>query len=352
MKYKLLIIGIIINAIIGITAYTLRPVKINYYGPSENISFAVPTNFPKPKYSFLENSISPNGYRLGKILFYDPLLSMDQSISCANCHQSFAAFADVNQSVSRGIKQCAGSRNAPALLNLAWQENFMWDGRIKQLESTALNAITNPCEMANDMNTITSRLQMVPAYPALFKNAFGDSTINSVNVTKALTQFMVMLVSANSKYDKHMRGEAGGVLTSNEQKGYALFKKNCSTCHTEPLFSDNTFRNTGLDAGSYERGRESFTHRKEDFGKFRVPTLRNVELTAPYMHNGGLSTLQSVLSHYANGVQPNPNLDPQLNKDGRLGISLSIAEQISIIAFLKTLSDKTFVNDKRLQLPQ
>lgn len=351
MKYKVLIIVVFLNIIIGIAAFTLRPIKINYDSQIERITFTVPPNFPKPKYAPLKSPVTPEEFKLGRILFYDPLLSMDQSISCANCHQSFAAFANIDQPVSHGIKQCAGTRNAPALFNLAWQDDFMWDGRINQLELTPLNAITNACEMANDLNTIISRLQRVPAYPVLFKKAFGDNAINSTNIAKALTQFMMMLVSANSKYDKHKRREPGGAFTVSEQRGYALFKQYCSTCHQEPLFSDNTFRNNGLELISSDYGRGKLTDRKEDFGKFRVPTLRNIEATSPYMHNGSLLTLNDVLLHYAKETQPNRNLDPHLSKYSRLGIPISAKDRLNIIAFLKTLTDKTFINDRRFQIP-
>jgi cytochrome c peroxidase len=351
MKKKLIIIIVLINVIICYFAFNLKPTHVNFDAKEENIELKVPSNFPQPAYDLKGNRLTPSGFKLGRILFYDRQLSLDQSISCGSCHQSNAAFANFERPLSRGIKGCTGTRNAPALFNLAWQMEFMWDGRLDQLDLTSHNAVTNPCEMANEINQVRARLQDLPMYPPLFRKAFGDSTITSKNMMKALAQFMAAMVSSNSKYDKHFRNEKGGAFSKEEQSGYTLFKQKCGSCHQEPLFTDRNFRNNGLETRSTDKGRDSLTHRKRDLGKFKVPSLRNVEVSAPYMHDGHLASLEDVLAHYDHGVKANPNLDPELKKNGRLGISLNGQEQQQILAFLRTLTDKEFINDKRFQTP-
>ncbi|UOE52525.1 cytochrome-c peroxidase [Mucilaginibacter sp. SMC90] len=351
MKKKLIIIIVLINVIIGYFAFNLKPAEVNFDAKEEDVQLKVPANFPKPVYDVKGNKLTPAGFKLGRILFYDRQLSLDQSISCGSCHQSKAAFANFARPLSRGIKGCTGARNAPALFNLAWQREFMWDGRLDQLDLTSHNALTNPCEMANDMNQIIARLQDLPMYPPLFRKAFGDPTITPKNMMRGLAQFMAAMVSANSRYDKHIRNDPGGTFSKEEELGYAVFKLKCSSCHREPLFTDHSFRNNGLEIWSADKGRDSLTHRKGDIGKFKIPSLRNVEVSAPYMHDGHLETLEQVLAHYAHGVKANPNLDPELKKNGRLGILLNSREQQQIIVFLRTLTDKDFISDKRFQNP-
>jgi cytochrome c peroxidase len=351
MRYKLLAIGIILNLVIGITAYNLRPAKINYHESPANVAFSVPSNFPKPVFDFKNHPVTPAGFKLGRILFYDRSLSMDQSVSCASCHQSFAAFANLDLPVSHGVKQCSGTRNAPGLFNLAWEQSFMWDGGVQYLPQSASRALINPCEMAIDLHTVSTRLQDIKPYEQLFRSAFGKSEITPPDILNALTQFTAMLVSANSRYDKYMRKEPEGKLTTGEIQGYALFRRKCSSCHTEPLFTDHSYRNNGLDVQSGDPGRGRITHKAGDEGKFRVPSLRNVELTAPYMHDGRFATLEEVLAHYANGVKNNVHLDAQLKHDGTMGIALPGSDQRMIIAFLKTLTDRQFINNTSFQMP-
>ncbi len=351
MKKKLFIVILLINAIIAYFGFNLSPTKVNYDTKVEQVRFAVPANFPQPSYDLKRNPVTPEGFKLGRILFYDRQLSLDHSTSCGTCHQSFAAFANFQKPVSRGMKGCTGQRNAPGLFNLAWQSEFMWDGRIDQFDLSSHNALVNPCEMANDVNNLSARLQGYQVYPPLFKKAFGDSTVTSENLLKALAQFMATLVSANSRYDKYIRKEKGGDLTRDELDGYILFREKCASCHQEPLFTDRSYRNNGLDIRSMDKGRDSLTHQSRDQGKFRVPSLRNVEVTSPYMHDGRFSTLAEVLAHYDHGVQPNANLDLSLRGKDRLGIPLKTNEQEKIMAFLLTLTDKQFISDRRFQTP-
>lgn len=316
-------------------------------GPQTSYEFVVPSNFPQPVYRFENNQVTRDGFELGHKLFYEDALSIDNSVNCGTCHQPFAAFANLDHSVSHGVNDCFGTRNAPPLFNLAWQEGFMWDGGVHHIEVSGLNALINPCEMGNDLNNIVQVLSRKTPYPELFRKAFGTPEINSQRLFKALTQFTGMMVSANSRYDKYVRKEAGGNFSGDELAGYVLFKEKCGQCHAEPLFTDKSYRSNGLDEVSSDRGRDSITQTGSDRGKFRVPSLRNIELTRPYMHDGRFYTLEDVLEHYNSGVKDHENLDPDLKKNGTRGIPLSRTQQQQIISFLKTLTDHEFINDKR-----
>jgi cytochrome c peroxidase len=314
----------------------------------DSLLFSIPKNFPPLPAVQKEFKVTPAGFTLGKALFYDPALSSDGSTACGNCHQASAAFANLSNALSSGVKGCKGTRNAPPLFNLAWQKTFMWDGRIAHLQDVPTNAITNPCEMATSMDSIMHTLRQSATYRQLFTQAFGNADITRDNVLSALQQFTVMLVSANSKYDKVKRQEPGFDFTPAEQAGYALFRKNCSSCHTEPLFTDQSYRNNGLDETSADIGRDSVTHSKGDAGKFRVPSLRNIEITGPYMHDGRFYSLKEVLQHYNSGMRNHANLDPVFkHANGKIGMILSLSEQQQVIAFLKTLTDVDFINDRR-----
>ncbi len=317
--------------------------------PADSTLFTVPANFPAPVYRSAENPVTDAGFKLGKLLFYDPVLSKDQSISCANCHQQFAAFANLDHPVSHGVDDCEGTRNTPALFNLAWQKAFMWDGGVNHIELSPLNAMTSSCEMANSLDTITTRLKNTARYPGLFTAAFGSKDINSQRLFRALAQFTSMLISANSKYDRVSRKEPGATFTPEEKQGYLLFSEKCASCHREPLFTDGSYRSNGLDKNPEDIGRDSITGMATDRGKFRVPSLRNVEVTAPYMHDGRFTTLKQVLDHYRSRVQDTPNLDPEFRGNGQLGIALTVTEQARILDFLKTLTDHEFIHNKKFQ---
>lgn len=350
MKIRLFVS--LISLVFFVCGFVVRKTANAPTTDADSIRFVVPANFPQPVYQFTNNAVTPAGFRLGRALFYDPILSKDSSISCANCHQPFAAFANLDHPVSHGVGYCLGTRNAPALFNLAWQKAFMWDGGVNHIEVSPLNALTSPCEMANSLDTITARLRQNTLYRQQFNEAFGSPEINSQKMLRTLAQFTTMLVSASSRYDKHARNEQGGRFTDDEASGYALFKQHCSACHKEPLFTDLGYRNNGLEAFSDDPGRDTITNNPADKGKFRVPSLRNIALTSPYMHDGRFETLQEVLEHYNSGVKPNASLDSALQKNGRLGIPLSALEQKQLIAFLNTLTDNDFINDKRFQSNQ
>ncbi|RYZ98546.1 MAG: cytochrome-c peroxidase, partial [Sphingobacteriaceae bacterium] len=222
----------------------------------DDIKFVVPANFPKPVYGFENNAITKNGFDLGRKLFFDPGLSTTRLISCGSCHQPFAAFANLGHEVSHGVDDCLGARNAPPIFNMAWHSEFMWDGGVKNIEIIPLNALNNSCEMGNSLSMAINYLNATKPYPELFNKAFGSNIINSQQMLRALAQFTAILVSANSKYDKHIRAEAGGEFTADEQSGYELFKQKCSACHKEPLFTDLSYRSNGLDETSRDIGRD------------------------------------------------------------------------------------------------
>jgi cytochrome c peroxidase len=309
--------------------------------------FLQPANFPAAVYHFNTNAITQAKFELGRKLFYEPRLSRDNTITCGTCHIQAAGFTHHGHDVSHGIEDRLGKRNSQPLANLAWSKTFLWDGGVFDLDLQPIVPITNPVEMDERMNRIISKLSSHTAYPGLFKQAFGTEEISAERVLKALSQFMVMLVSANAKYDSVTRGE-GAAFTPREQQGYQLFKAHCNSCHKEPLFTDGSFRDNGIGPGANkDEGRLLITLQEQDRYVFKVPALRNISYTAPYMHDGRFITLEAVLEHYAGHVQRTPNLDPLLKQQGSLGIALTKEEQASIIQFLKTLDDSTFITDKR-----
>ncbi len=305
------------------------------------LNVVFPDYFPAPAYDFGANPPTEQGFELGKKLFYDANLSADATVSCGSCHQQFAGFANLDHETSHGVDNCFGKRNAPVLFNLIWKDNLLLDGGIKNLELVPLNAIADTCEMATSLSAVMEYLNGNSTYKRQFKQAFGTSEITSQKMLFALAQFTGMMISDDSKYDQVKQGKT--TFTEEEQKGYQLFKTNCGQCHTEPLFTDNSFRNNGLDIISSDNGRAHITELITDEGKFKVPTLRNIEVSRPYMHDGRLSTLNEVLEHYSTGIKNHSNLDPILKN----GISLNSEEKISLLAFLKTLTDQTFLKNPK-----
>lgn len=310
--------------------------------------FVVPPKWPKPAYDFTKNPLSAEKVELGRALFYDPILSQDSSVSCASCHSQFTAFTHVDHALSHGIKDRIGNRNSPALMNLAWQNKFMWDGAVNHIDVQALAPISNHLEMDEKIENVIKKLHRNKLYKKLFKNAFGDSLATGEYALKAISQFMITLVSSNAKYDSVMLGKVK--FTDQEKSGYALFKKNCAACHTEPLFTNASFENNGLpvDTTLNDFGRMVITHNPLDSLKFKVPTLRNVEFSQPYMHDGRFKKLQEVLKHYVFGINKSKTLSFHLEQP----LMLKPSEQIDIIAFLLTLTDKKFLFDQRYSYPK
>ncbi|MEM9982152.1 MAG: cytochrome c peroxidase [Bacteroidota bacterium] len=313
---------------------------------AQEITFKQPASFPAPTYNLRENPVSSEVFALGRLLFYDGILSRDYTIACGSCHIQGTAFTHHFHDVSHGIEDRLGTRNAPSLANMAWQKEFFWDGGVNNLDMFHIVPIEDPVEMDESMENVLKRLRAHPDYPARFEAAFGTKEINYERFSKALSQFVVLMVSANARYDQYKRGEVE--LNVKEMAGLRLFKQKCASCHRGELFSDMTYRNNGLAINQYnDVGRYRITQLESDKYKFKVPSLRNVANTFPYMHDGRFYTLEQVLNHYQGGVQDTPNLDSLLIRGDQRGIPLTQEEKLQLIAFLKTLTDEEFLRDKR-----
>ncbi len=313
-----------------------------------DIRFEIPANFPPPVYDLSKNPVTQEGFELGRALFYDGILSRDGTISCGFCHQQSSGFTQHGHDLSHGIDDKLTLRNALPIQNLAWEKEFFWDGGVFHLDLFAISPIEADNEMDEELPNVLNKLRQHKTYPKMFEAAFGSPDITTDRFLKALSQFQLMCISADSKYDKYVRKE-GVMLTSEELAGLNVFQQKCASCHSGELFTDNSYRNNGLPVGNPEdTGRGRITLNAADDYKFRVPSLRNVEVTLPYMHDGRFRTLENVLDFYANGVVDSPTLDPSLKQNGRLGIPLNETEKKQIIAFLRTLTDQDFLRRKEI----
>ncbi len=312
------------------------------------IYFDIPKSWPKPHYDFTTNPLTEEGFQLGRNLFYDPILSRDNTISCASCHLQQTGFTHVDHDLSHGIESKIGTRNSLTLQNLAWSTTFMWDGGVNHLDVQPIAPITSAVEMDETLENVVAKLQKQELYKLLFEKAFGTKKITGQLTLIALSQYLVMLKTSNSKYDKVIRKEEK--FTEMEQKGYNLFKINCASCHTEPLFTNNSFENNGLavDETLNDYGRMRITQNPMDSLKFKVPTLRNIEFTFPYMHDGRFKTLTEVIKHYNSGIQNSKTLSKQLQKP----MNLSDNERTEIAAFLKALTDIEFLYNPKFNYPK
>ena len=295
-----------------------------------------------------DNPTTVEGIALGRALFFDPNLSVDQTVSCASCHRPELAFTD-GAAVSSGIQQRQGKRSAPSLLNIGFHyKEVFWDGRSASLEEQALHPLSDTLEMGNDWAQIEQRLRGSSRYEELFQEAFPSEEISRANTAKALAQFQRTLISANSKYDRVQRGEEE--FTAQEKRGWTIFfdagypevpMAECNHCHMDPLFTNLGFANNGLDSSATlldfpDSGLGAISGNKYDNGKFRVPTLRNIMLTAPYMHDGRMLTLSEVIDHYNSGGAYAENVDPNVRS-----LQLSDQDKSDLLAFLSTLTDST-----------
>lgn len=299
----------------------------------------------------IDNPQTVEGIALGKKLFFDPILSIDNTIACADCHAPEHAFSDTNR-FSSGVSGTVGNRNAMPLFNLAWNydETFFWDGHTFSLEHQALVPVTDPAEMKNTWLAVTTNLQQHTEYPALFERAFGTPSIDSSMVTKAIAQFERTLISSNSKFDTYLLGDIE--LSPEERNGFNIFmdeaKGDCFHCHgsdKNPLWTDNKFHNNGLDETFSDLGLGAVTGDPADNGKFRTPSLRNLAFTAPYMHDGRFETLDDVINHYSEGLKNAPTIDPLMKKVAQGGVGLSSTDKSDLKAFLLSLSDHKFINN-------
>ncbi len=316
-------------------------------------AFEMSTTFPVPDLP-RDNPLIKERIELGEKLFHDPALSWDNSISCVSCHQSDYAFADPRR-YSAGVEGRTGARHAMPLFNLAWKTSFFWDGRAPSLRTQALFPIQDHAEMDQSLTNLVAKLGSRETqranYPTLFTAAFGSPEITAEKIGLALEQFVLTLVSFDSKFDRAMKGKAK--LTDEEKRGFELFmteydpRRNqfgadCFHCHGGPLFQSQTFANNGLDATLTDPGRAKVTGNDADQGKFATPSLRNVALTAPYMHDGRFKTLEEVIEHYCTGIKRSATLDPNLAKHPDGGIGLSREDKRALVAFLNALTDERF----------
>ena len=341
MKIKVKHIAFFIVVLFGIFSFR----TLFYTTPKY---FNIPKNWPKPIYNFKNNPLTEEGFQLGRKLFYNPIMSRDSTISCASCHLQATGFAHVDHDLSHGIGGRIGTRNSLSLQNLAWNKSFMFDGAVNNLEVQALAPITSHDEMDESFENVILKLNQSEDYKKLFFKAFQTKKITGQLALKAITQFVASLTSSNSKYDKVIRKEEK--FTEMEQKGYDLFKINCATCHKEPLFTSDTFENNGLaiDKTLNDFGRTRITQNPKDSLKFKIPTLRNIEFTFPYMHDGRIKTLNEVVKHYNSGIQQSKTLSIKLQKP----MNLSDNERTELIAFLKTLTDKEFLFNPEFSFPK
>ena len=299
------------------------------------------------------NPMSVEGIALGRKLFYENLLSANNTQNCASCHQLSNYTVDSNRQFSTGVDNIQGTRNAMPLFNIGYATKFFWDGGASDLESQVIGPITNPVEMHETMENVISKLQNHPEYPALFKKAFGTEIITSKLIMNAVAQFERTMISANSKFDKWKRGELD--LTDQEKRGIAVYldekKGDCFHCHSYgSTFTDFEFRNTGLDSIPADRGRYRITFLATDDGKFKTPTLRNIAKTSPYMHDGRFTSLRQCIEHYNRNFHYTQNLAPELKTAVKNRMSESDIDDL--IAFLETLTDYEFINNKSLSKPE
>ena len=318
---------------------------------TEKHPFYIPKHFPKPYYQFKDVPQGRLRFELGRTLFYDPALSRDSSISCATCHLQYSGFTHIDHPVSHGIDGRIGTRNSPVMINLAWNKFFHWDGGVIHLNAQAINPLTHPKEMDMDIVELLKRLNNSSFYRKRFYAAFGDSVITTPLLMRGIANFSVALVSANSKYDKVILKVEGVAFTDQEQRGYDLFQKYCNACHTEPLFTSHEFKKNGLalDAELKDVGRMGVTERRADSLLFKIPTLRNVEFSFPYMHDGRIQKLKEVIEHYSSLPTGNKNVSKELKKIKK---PFTEEQKKDLLAFLKTLTDKEFLYNKYFSFPR
>ena len=316
------------------------PEKFTPYRFTMNGAFPVP-DLPR------DNPLIEERVALGRALFHETALSRDGTVSCASCHVANFGFTDARR-FSLGVGGKKGARNSMPLLNLAWKQGFFWDGRAPSLRTQALMPIEDPTEMDEKLDRVVAKLAATQEYPARFSAAFGTPEITPEKIGLAVEQFMLTLTAGDSKFDRAMRGNA--TLADDEKRGFELFMTefeprtgqrgaDCFHCHGGPLFTDHQFHNNGLAPEDTDPGRFRVTQRESDRNKFSTPTLRNIALTAPYMHDGRFRTLEEVVAHYSGALHRSPTLDPNLAKHPDAGLQLSADDQRALVAFLKTLTE-------------
>lgn len=328
-KNKLFVVAIIAfsTVLLGL-AFALSTIKTV-------VAVRRPVNFPAPFQK--DPALTVEGITLGQKLFDDVSLSKNGKLACASCHNQVDAYSSSGIKINEGVNdQVLGTRNTPALMNLQWKHSYFRDGRETKLQNTAINAFTSPAEMGETMDNVLKKINQSPIYKQHFKTIFGIDTIKAKDLTGAIEQYLLSLVSANSRYDQLVVKQKD-TFSPDEKEGLRLFKEKCASCHATDLFSDESLRNIGTAMAN------------DPVKKFKVPGLRNVEVSGPYLHDGRFNTLEEVLEYYASGVKKETGLDPLMQQHGQTGIPLTAAEQKKIILFLKTLTDHAFINKTTLQ---
>ncbi|MBX2829517.1 MAG: cytochrome-c peroxidase [Flavobacteriaceae bacterium] len=324
-------------------AYTPTPVTLEI--PEVFQGRLLPPEIPE------DNPLTEEGIALGKKLFFDPILSINNQQACVNCHLPENAFSDPRR-FSVGVDGNLGNRHSMPLFNIAWnfENRFFWDGRALTLEDQIFDPVVDPNEMGNTWPNVENTLQNHEEYPELFEQAFGSSTVDSVNVSKAIAQFLRTLVSANSKFDQFQLGMVE--LTPQEANGLNVFldegRGDCFHCHglpANPLWTDNIFHNNGMDKVITDLGLGGFSGDPREFGLFKSPSLRNLAFTAPYMHDGRFNTLEEVINHYSEGLVFSETIDPLMKNISTGGAHLTESDKADLKAFLLTLSDESFINN-------
>lgn len=318
--------------------------------------------FPNPAIP-TDNPLTVEGVKLGRMLFYETALSRTNTQSCASCHKQEFAFSDTNK-FSFGVSGQLGNRQAMSVVNMAWNSNgFFWDGRSDSLRHQALLPIEDPLEMEEDLLNVIQKLQAKPIYVNQFRRTFNTEEITPRLMSFALEQFMNSIVSNRSKFDKVLAGEA--TLTTNEERGRFLYFNefnpffpaqsgaDCRHCHGGDNFENDRYMNNGLDTDAEftDLGLEGATGNVLDRAKFKVPTLRNIELTPPYMHDGRFQTLEEVVDHYDSGMDSSSTLEGHFNQILPTGLQLTAQDKADLISFLKTLTDQELLNDERYSNP-
>ncbi|MCB9261874.1 MAG: c-type cytochrome [Flavobacteriales bacterium] len=319
-------------------------------------------NFPAPLIN-ADNPLTVEGVALGRMLFYETMLSKDGSQACASCHIQKFAFSDTSR-FSLGVRHLPGKRQAMGVFNMAWNTNeFFWDGRAHLLRDQSLKPIQDALEMDETLENVIAKLSASNVYPEKFKAAFGTSTINEKLISLALEQFMNSIVSNNSKYDAFLKDST--VFTESEKRGYVLFNTeyneffpdksgaDCAHCHGGYNFENDLYANNGLDnnANFKDSGRYKVTREVKDIAAFKIPSLRNIALTAPYMHDGRFKTLDEVVNHYNSEIKESNSLDQALRATANTGLRLTEQDKMDLVAFLKTLSDNSLTTDRKYSSP-
>jgi cytochrome c peroxidase len=353
------VLSFLLALIAGLSAWTYYEDLI----PTGHFQLVYPANFGNRISIPADNPTTKQGVYLGRRLFYETALSANNKLSCSSCHQQEKAFTD-GKALSEGVDHVFSTRNSMSLVNLLWARKFFWDGRAGSLEDQAAIPLSNPHEMGQPLTVSAQKLSQIQSYPALFKLVYGDTLINGDRIVKAIAQFERTLISANSRYDQYLR--KAYQPNQQELKGMALFNQspqpekgirgaNCAHCHGGAKTYMELFHNNGLDSIPKDAGIESLTGLPADRGRFKVPTLRNIALTAPYMHDGRFKTLEEVIDNYSDHIKQSASLSSFLqgesNEIGRLSLKLLPKEKKELIAFLNMLTDSAFISNPKFSNP-